>query len=93
MRRLERQNTKQYLEDGPYRGHVEQVMKGSAALAPPEEDPEDVEIAIVNVVNTPYGQTPFRVRVEPSDDRSAVVNGVADRVRREFMRNLEAGER
>jgi NAD(P)-dependent dehydrogenase (short-subunit alcohol dehydrogenase family) len=83
--------TEEHLEDGPYRGYDEQVMKGSAALVPPEEDPEDVEIAIVNVVNTPYGQRP--VHAEPSDDGSAVVNGVADRVRRELMQNLGAGER
>ena len=83
---------KQYLEDGPYKGYDEQVMKGSVGLAPPDEDPEDVARAIVDVVNAAYGKRPFRVHVEPGDDGSAVVNGVADRVRREFMRNLGVGD-
>ena len=83
---------KQYFEGGPYKGYDDQVMKGSVALAPPDEDPEDVARAIVDVVNAPYGKRTFRVHIEPSDDGSAVVNGVADRVRREFMRNLGVGD-
>jgi hypothetical protein len=53
--------------------------------------PGDVARAIVDVVNA-FGKKPFRVHVEPSDDGSAVVNGVADRVTREFMRNLGVGD-
>jgi hypothetical protein len=56
------------------------------ALAPRDEDPSNVARAIVDVVNAPVGKRPFRVHIEPSDDGSAVVNGVADRDRRELMR-------
>ena len=79
---------KQYLEDGPYTGYDQQVMKGSVGLAPPDKDSEDVAIAIGDVMNAPYAKRPCRVHIEPSDDGCAVVNGVADRVRTEFMRNL-----
>jgi hypothetical protein len=38
------------------KGYAEQVMKGSGALAPPEEDPSDVARAIVNVVKVRHYQ-------------------------------------
>lgn len=82
---------KQDLEDGRYKGYAEQVMKGSGALAPPEEDPGDVARAIVDVVNAPFGKRPLRDHFEPSDDGSEVVNVVVDRGRREFMGNLGVG--
>lgn len=80
------------LEDGRYTGYTEQVMKGSGALAPPEEDPGDVVRATVDVVNAPFGKRPFRDHFEPSDDGSEMVNAVVDRGRREFMGNLGVGD-
>lgn len=59
------------------------------SCAAPEEDPEDIARTIVDIVNLPYSQRPFRVRVEPSDDWSTVVNGVADRVGRELCKIWE----
>lgn len=83
---------KQYLEDGPYKVYDELIMKGSAGLGHPDEDPADVGRAMVDIVNTALGKRPFRVRVEPSDDGSGVVNGAADRVRNESIRNLGLGD-
>jgi hypothetical protein len=37
------------------------------------------------VVDAPFGKRPFRVHIDPSQDGCEVVNGVADRVRREMF--------
>ena len=55
---------------------------------PDDADPAGVADAIVDVVDTPFGQRPFRVHVDPSDDGCAVVNAVADRIRAEFLRRI-----
>jgi NAD(P)-dependent dehydrogenase (short-subunit alcohol dehydrogenase family) len=75
-------------EEGPYASVAEKALKGLAALEPAGADPEDVAKAIVNVVDTPFGKRPFRVHIDPSEDGAEVVNGVADRVRRELFRNI-----
>jgi hypothetical protein len=41
------------------------------------------------VVGAPFGKRPFRVHVDPSQDGAEVVNGVADRMRREMYRNID----
>jgi len=40
------------------------------------------------MVGKPHGQRPFRVHIDPADDGCEVVNGVADRVRAEFLRRV-----
>ena len=40
------------------------------------------------VVDMPFGKRPFRVHVDPSQDGAEIVNGVADRMRREIYRNI-----
>jgi hypothetical protein len=42
----------------------------------------------VRVVDLPFGKRPFRVHVDPSQDGAEIVNGVADRMRREMYRNI-----
>jgi NAD(P)-dependent dehydrogenase (short-subunit alcohol dehydrogenase family) len=75
-------------EAGPYAGVPDKALKGLAALEPADADPSEVARAIVAVVDTPFGKRPFRVHVDPSQDGAEVVNGVADRVRREMFRNI-----
>jgi NAD(P)-dependent dehydrogenase (short-subunit alcohol dehydrogenase family) len=75
-------------ETGPYAGVADRALKGLAALEPADADPEEVARAIVRVVETPFGERPFRVHVDPSQDGAEVVNGVADRVRREMFCNI-----
>ena len=75
-------------EAGPYAGVGDQALKGLAALEPKDADPAEVARAIVRVVNAPFGKRPFRVRIDPSQDGAEVVNGLADRVRREMLRNI-----
>jgi NAD(P)-dependent dehydrogenase (short-subunit alcohol dehydrogenase family) len=75
-------------EAGPYAGVADKALKGLAALEPVGADPSEVARAVVAVVDTPFGTRPFRVHVDPSQDGAEVVNGVADRVRREMFRNI-----
>ncbi|GAA4897099.1 SDR family oxidoreductase [Actinomycetospora straminea] len=71
-----------------YGGLMDQVGARLAELAPADADPAEVARAIVRVVDTPAGQRPFRVHVDPADDGAEVVNAVGDRVRTEFYRRI-----
>lgn len=64
------------------------ALKGLAALEPEDADPTDVARAIVGVVDLPHGKRPFRVHIDPSQDGAEIVNGMADRVRRELLRRI-----
>ena len=64
------------------------VMKGFARTAVPDADVTEVANAIVKVVDAPFGKRPFRVHIDPANDGAEVVNGVADRVRAELLRNM-----
>lgn len=79
-------------ETGPYAGVAQKALAGLAALEPADADPAEVARAIVTVVDAPFGARPFRVHVDPSQDGAEVVNGVADRVRRELFRNVGLAE-
>jgi len=71
-------------ESGPYAGVTDQALKGLASLEPADADPAEVAAEIVRVVDLPFGKRPFRVHVDPSQDGAEIVNGVADRMRREM---------
>jgi hypothetical protein len=75
-------------ESGPYAGIADKALKGLAGLEPADADPSEVARQIVRVVDLPFGKRPFRVHVDPSQDGAEVVNGVADRIRREMYRNI-----
>ena len=77
-------NTKQ----APMPGIAEKALKGLAALEPADADPAEVAREIVRVVDAPFGKRPFRAHVDPSQDGAEIVNGVADRMRREMYRNI-----
>jgi NAD(P)-dependent dehydrogenase (short-subunit alcohol dehydrogenase family) len=76
-------------EAGAYAGIAERALKGLAGLEPADADPSEVAREIVRVVDTPFGKRPFRVHVDPSQDGAEIVNGVADRMRREMYRNID----
>jgi NAD(P)-dependent dehydrogenase (short-subunit alcohol dehydrogenase family) len=67
--------------DALYAGLPEQVGAALAKLEPADADVADVARAIVAAVDAPYGQRPYRVHVDPSDDGSGLVSAVADRMR------------
>jgi NAD(P)-dependent dehydrogenase (short-subunit alcohol dehydrogenase family) len=58
------------------------------ALLPQDADAGEVARAIAAVVDTPAGQRPFRVHVDPAKDGSEVVCAVADRIRVDFYHRI-----
>lgn len=79
-------------ENGPYAHLGDDILKGFAATVPVDADVAAVADAIVRVVDMPFGKRPFRVHVDPAQDGAEVVNGVADRVRAEFLCNIGLGD-
>jgi NAD(P)-dependent dehydrogenase (short-subunit alcohol dehydrogenase family) len=61
------------------------AMKGLIKLEPADSDPQAVAAAIVDIVDAPFSKRPFRVHIDPCSDGAEVVDGVADRVRAEFL--------
>jgi NAD(P)-dependent dehydrogenase (short-subunit alcohol dehydrogenase family) len=52
---------------------------------PHDSNPGGVAGAIAGLVDTPFGERPFRVNVDPADDGAAVAFAVIDRVRAEML--------
>jgi NAD(P)-dependent dehydrogenase (short-subunit alcohol dehydrogenase family) len=75
-------------EAGPYAGFGRRIQTAFAEIVPADADPGTVAGAIVSVVDAPFGERPFRVHVDPSDDGAAVAFAVIDRVRDEMLRRL-----
>ena len=86
-RPLDEARTQEY-STGPTSTLADDIMHGFAKTAVPDADVVEVADAIVRVVNTPFGSRPFRVHIDPAYDGAEAVNGVADRVRRELLRNM-----
>jgi NAD(P)-dependent dehydrogenase (short-subunit alcohol dehydrogenase family) len=74
--------------DGPTRDIPDIALKGLSALEPPNADANEVAETIGRVVDLPFGQRPFRIHIDPSQDGAEVVNAVADRVRAELLRRI-----
>ena len=75
-------------EAGPYAGFGEQVQKAFAEIVPADADVSLVADAIVDVVGAPFGQRPFRVHIDPTQDGADVGFTVLDRVRAEMLRRV-----
>jgi NAD(P)-dependent dehydrogenase (short-subunit alcohol dehydrogenase family) len=75
-------------EAGPYAGFGEEIMKAFSAIVPPEADASSVADAIVKVIDTPFGQRPFRVHIDPTQDGAEVAFAVIDRVRNEMLHRV-----
>jgi NAD(P)-dependent dehydrogenase (short-subunit alcohol dehydrogenase family) len=73
---------------GPTASIPDVALKGLTALEPEDADPTEVARAIVKIIGMPHGKRPFRMHIDPSQDGAEVVNGVADRVRRELLRRI-----
>ncbi|MDB5805855.1 MAG: short-chain dehydrogenase/reductase [Betaproteobacteria bacterium] len=71
-----------------YFGLAEQVGQALARLEPADADVGTVARAIVEAVDAPYGKRPYRVHVDPSDDGSGIVSGVADRMRAQLLERV-----
>jgi NAD(P)-dependent dehydrogenase (short-subunit alcohol dehydrogenase family) len=75
-------------EAGPYNGFGEEVQKAFAAIVPPDADASAVAIAIVEVVDSPFGKRPFRVHIDPTEDGADVGFTVLDRLRSEMLHRV-----
>jgi NAD(P)-dependent dehydrogenase (short-subunit alcohol dehydrogenase family) len=74
--------------DTRYSGLMEQIADRLADLAPADADPNQVATAIVRVIDTPKGQRPFRVHIDPANDGAETVNNVGDLVRTSFYHRI-----
>jgi len=72
-------------EKGPYSGFAERIQGAFAEIVPDDADPASVAAAVVDIVNAPFGQRPFRVVVDPTDDGAQVGFAVTDRLRHEML--------
>jgi len=68
-----------------YAGLPQQVSQALSKLEPADADVAEVARAIVAAVDAPEGRRPYRVHVDPSDDGSGIVSGVADRMRAQLL--------
>ncbi|OQM74057.1 SDR family oxidoreductase [Manganibacter manganicus] len=75
-------------EAGPYRNFTEELQPKLAATVPDDADPEGVSRAIVDVVDAPFGERPFRVHYDPAQDGANVTFAVMDRVKAEMLHRL-----
>ncbi|HEX4291420.1 MAG TPA: SDR family oxidoreductase [Trebonia sp.] len=74
--------------DEEYGQLMTQVQPKLGALAPADADPQEVARVIAEVVETPAGQRPLRVHVDPANDGSEIVSAVADRIRADFFHRI-----
>jgi hypothetical protein len=79
-------------ESGPSGTLAKEIMKGFELTAAAGSDVSEVAKAIVKVVDMPFGTRPFRVHIDPAQDGAEIVNGVADRVRAELLRNTKLAD-
>lgn len=49
---------------------------------------KSVDLGVGQIVDTPFGERPFRVHVDPSNDGAAVAFAVIDRVREEMLNRV-----
>jgi NAD(P)-dependent dehydrogenase (short-subunit alcohol dehydrogenase family) len=75
-------------ETGPYRGFGEEVQRAFAAIVPDDADVAGVADAIVEVIAKPFGQRPFRVHYDPTQDGADVGFTVLDRLRSEMLHRV-----
>ncbi len=75
-------------EAGPYKGFGEEVQKAFAAIVPDDADVSKVADAIVDIVGAPFGQRPFRVHYDPTEDGANVGFTVLDRLRAEMLHRV-----
>jgi len=75
-------------EAGPYAGFGEQVQKAFAEIVPADADPAPVAEMIAEVVDLPFGQRPFRIHYDPTQDGADVGFAVIDRLRAEMLHRV-----
>jgi hypothetical protein len=79
-------------EAGPYKNFGEQVQQAFATIVPDDANPASVADRIVEVINTPFGERPFRVHYDPSQDGADIGFAVLDRLRAEMLHRVGLSE-
>ncbi|SCK12050.1 NADP-dependent 3-hydroxy acid dehydrogenase YdfG [Variovorax sp. HW608] len=82
----------QYEADGPYKGFGAQVQKAFAEIVPEDADVQGVADRIVDIVDAPAGERPFRVTYDPTQDGADVSFAVVDRIRAEMLHRVGLGD-
>ncbi|MHC2299734.1 SDR family oxidoreductase [Rhizobium mongolense] len=82
----------EYEANGPYAGFGAKVQEVFAAIVPDDADPAPVAGMIVDVVNAPFGQRPFRIHYDPAEDGANVGFAVLDRLRAEMLHRVGLGD-
>ncbi|MDF0696115.1 SDR family oxidoreductase [Rhizobium sp. MC63] len=82
----------EYEASGPYAGFGAKVQEAFAAIVPDDADPAPVADMIVEVVDAPFGQRPFRVHCDPTEDGANVGFAVLDRLRAEMLYRVGLGD-
>jgi NAD(P)-dependent dehydrogenase (short-subunit alcohol dehydrogenase family) len=75
-------------EAGPYKGFGAEIQEAFAAIVPDDADVAGVADRIVEVVAMPFGQRPFRIHYDPSEDGADVGFTVLDRLRAEMLHRV-----
>jgi NAD(P)-dependent dehydrogenase (short-subunit alcohol dehydrogenase family) len=75
-------------EAGPYAGFGPRVQEAFGAIVPLDADVSSVADAVVNVVDTPFGERPFRVHIDPAQDGADVGFAVLDRLKAEMLHRV-----
>ena len=75
-------------EAGPYAGFGAWVRAAFDAIVPPDADVSAVADAVVKVVDTPFGERPFRVHIDPAQDGADVGFAVLDRLKVEMLHRV-----
>jgi NAD(P)-dependent dehydrogenase (short-subunit alcohol dehydrogenase family) len=73
--------------DGPTADISEVALGRLATLFPPGTD-ADTAKAIADLVDTPFGERPLRIHVDPDHAGAAGVDAIADQIRADFLRRL-----
>lgn len=82
----------EYEEQGPYAGFGATVQKAFAAIVPDDAEPAPVADLIVAAVDAPFGERPFRIHYDPTEDGADIGFGVLDRLRAEMLHRVGLGD-
>ncbi|MEE1675786.1 SDR family oxidoreductase [Agarivorans aestuarii] len=75
-------------ENGPYANFSEQVQNSFAEIVPEDARPDPVADMIVDAVSKPFGDKPFRIHYDPTNDGADLGFAVLDRLRAEMLRRV-----
>lgn len=71
-----------------YAGLMDQIAQRLNDLAPEDQDPSEVARQIATIVDTPKGQRPFRVHIDPTHDGAEDVFNIGDKIRSDFYARI-----